>query len=153
MAIVPWALSVWLVSSAQATVVVPADVATVVSGSDVIAHGRVIEVRSTTTSDRRTIYSLVTLAVDEALKGRPGSTVTFRVPNGQVGRYRRIVIGAPEFSVGEDVVVFLHGQAPAMPTLFGLSQGVYRVPHDEPSRQRVADSFIRSVRALAGRAR
>jgi len=32
------------------------------------------------------------------------------------------------------VVVFLQGRAPAMPTLFGLGQGVYRVIRDSSAR-------------------
>jgi hypothetical protein len=68
----------------------------------------------------------------ESLKGSAsaGAAVTFRVPNGQVGRYRRVVVGAPEFAEGDEVIVFLQGQPPAIPALFGLSQGVYRVRRD-----------------------
>ena len=138
---------------AGATVIAPAELGDVVSGSHVIVHGRVVEVRSMTTPDRRSIFSLVTLRVDEALKGRPGRTVTFRVPNGQVGRYRRIVVGAPEFAMGDEVVVFLQGQAPQVPTLFGLSQGVYRVSRQTASRRLAADTFLRRVRAMAERSR
>lgn len=156
-----WAPGSWLLAfglillaaAADATVIAPAELSDVVSGSHAIVHGRVIAVRSTTTSDRRSIFSLVTLSVDEALKGRPGQTVTFRVPNGQVGRYRRIVVGAPEFAVGDEVVVFLHGAAPRMPTLFGLSQGVYRVVRDSVSRRLASETFIRRVRAMTERAR
>jgi hypothetical protein len=129
---------------ASATVVLPADLATRVEGSEVIVRGRVVDVRSEMTGDRRSIHSFVTVAVDETLKGSPGRTVTFRVPNGQVGRYRRIVVGAPEFAAGDEVVVFLHGVPPAMPTLFGLSQGVYRV-----ARGTSAAPFTQRVRALA----
>ena len=110
-----------------ATVILPADFATVVEGSQVIVHGRVTAVRSAMTTDRRSIYSLVTVDVLDAMKGEPGSTVTFRIPNGQVGRYRRVLVGAPEFRERDEVVVFLSGRAPAVPVLFGLSQGVYRV--------------------------
>ena len=76
------------------------------------------------------------MQVLESLKGSSsaGAAVTFRVPNGQVGRYRRVVVGAPEFIEGDEVVVFLQGQPPAMPTLFGLSQGVYRVTRDAAAR-------------------
>ena len=117
-----------------ATVLLPADFATVVNGSQVIVHGRVAAVRSAMTADRRSIYSLVTVTVVEAMKGDPGSTVTFRVPNGQVGRYRRVLVGAPEFREGDEAVVFLSGRAPAMPVLFGLSQGVYRVARGADGR-------------------
>jgi hypothetical protein len=118
--------------SASATVLLPADFTTVVAESATIVHGRVVDVSAGLTGPRRTIESLVTVQVIESLKGASttDATVTFRVPNGQVGRYRRVLIGAPEFARGDEIVVFLHGQAPAIPTLFGLSQGVYRVVRD-----------------------
>jgi hypothetical protein len=108
----------------------PADFTTVVTGSPMIVHGRVTEVRSFVSGPRRTIESVVTLSVIGTLKGVPAGTVRFRVPNGQVGRYRRVVVGAPEFEAGDEVVVFLQAHAPAIPTVFGLSQGVYRVVRD-----------------------
>ena len=118
----------------HATVLLPADFETVVNESTVIVHGRVAEVRSVLTGPRRVIESLVTVAVIESLKGAAGPNVVFRVPNGEVGRYRRVLVGAPEFAVGDEVVLFLEGQAPAIPSLFGLSQGVYRVGRDQASR-------------------
>jgi hypothetical protein len=124
-----WALGF---SVASATVVLPADFSEVVNGSSLVVHGRVIDVRSAVRG--RTIESFVTVQVIEALKGAPGENVTFRVPNGQVGRVRRVVIGAPEFETGDEVVVFLQGRAPAVPSLFGLSQGVYRVARDAAAR-------------------
>jgi hypothetical protein len=117
-----------LSSPTSATVLLPADFQTVVTESAVIAHGRVVDVTPVLAGPRRVIESLVTLQVIEGLKGVSTQELTFRVPNGQIGRYRRIVIGAPEFVEGDEVIVFLHGgRTPAVPTLFGLSQGVYRV--------------------------
>jgi hypothetical protein len=120
--------------SASATVLLPADFADVVAGSPVIVHGRVVDIRSVLAGPRRSIESVVTLDVIESLRGNPGPTVMFRVPNGQVGRYRRILVGAPEFEEGDEVVVFLQARAPAIPTIFGLSQGLYRVVHDASAR-------------------
>ena len=48
------------------------------------------------------------------------------MPGGQVGRYRRLMVGAPVFVEGEEVVLFLKGRR-RVPFPFGLSQGVYRV--------------------------
>ena len=144
-------------TSVFATVVLPADFDTVVQGSQTIAHGRVIDVRSFTTAPGGHIESVVTLSVIDAIKGVTGPTLSFRVPYGQVGRYRRVMVGAPEFVAGDDVVVFLEGSAPQLPTVFGLSQGVYRVRRDADARAFVAqiplDAFVHQVRLASERAR
>ncbi|HEY6360630.1 MAG TPA: hypothetical protein VIX63_05975 [Vicinamibacterales bacterium] len=146
-----WALCLGAV--ANATVIAPAEFADVVNGSQLIVHGRVIEVRSEMTAGRRSIASLVTIAVDEALKGSAGSTVIFRVPQGQVGRYRRIIVGAPDFVVGEEVLLFLTAKPPAIPAVFGLNQGVRRLRGDAGTRRLALDSLARRVRAVVERAR
>lgn len=125
--LLPFAFCITAVSSASATILLPVDFTTIVNEAGTIVHGRVVDVRSVLAGPTRTIESHVTVAVIESLKGAAGGSVTFRVPNGQVGRYRRILVGAPEFIPGDEIVVFLRGRAPAMPTLYGLSQGVYRV--------------------------
>ena len=75
----------------------------------------------------------------------------FRVPGGQIGRYRRFMVGAPEFASGEEVVLFLKGRPPGVPYPFGLSQGVYRVVRGADGRSvvmppAVAESAGRVVR-------
>ena len=77
--------------------------------------------------------------------------MTVLVPGGQVGRYERMVVGAPRFGRGDEVVVFLAGRPPALPSIFGLSQGVYRVTRDAGARvmvmpPRIAASDGRVVR-------
>jgi hypothetical protein len=140
-------LSLVVANPAGATVVMPADLQTIVDGSHTIVQGRVIDVRSEMTAGRRSIYSVVTLAVDRTLKGSGAATVAFRIPVGQVGRYRRVIVGAPEFAAGDEVVVFLTGAAPALPTIFGLNQGVYRV-RGAPAGGIAA--LTARVRAIAG---
>jgi hypothetical protein len=121
-----------------ATLEVPVEFGEMVQGSQLVVHGRVVDVRGQQTGDRRSIETIVTVAVADALKGRPGETVTFRLPGGEVGRYRRLIVGVPQFTSGDDVIVFLRGSAPAMPTLFGLSQGLYRVGRAADGRAVVA---------------
>lgn len=111
----------------SATVYVPADFDEIVTASVFIAHGRVVDVRAEATRDRGGIVTFVTLAVDESLKGGTHASITFRVPGGEIGRYRRVVVGAPRFDRGDEVVVFLAARGPSVPYVFGLSQGVYRV--------------------------
>jgi hypothetical protein len=116
-----------MTTAASAMVVVPAEFSEMVTASDLVVHGRVVGIRPQIVGDRRTIETVITVAVVDALKGQPGETVYFRVPGGQVGRYRRLMVGAPEFAEGEEVVLFLKGRPPVVPFPFGLTQGVYRV--------------------------
>ncbi|PYR26043.1 MAG: hypothetical protein DMF98_10240, partial [Acidobacteria bacterium] len=68
-----------------------------------------------------------TLEVERYLKGSLGDSLEFRVPGGEFGRFRSVVVGAPEFAVDERIVVFLGAKGPAIPYVLGLSQGVFRV--------------------------
>jgi hypothetical protein len=123
-------VAIGLNASLGAMVVVPADFREMVAASQTIVHGRVVDVQSYETAGRRTIESLVTVQVVEAIKGAPGSTAYFKLPGGQVGRYRRVMVGAPQCARGDEVVLFLKGSAPVVPMPFGLTQGIYRVNRD-----------------------
>ncbi len=127
-------------TSLHAMVVVPAEFSEMVAASQTIVQGRIVDVRSYETAGRRTIESLVTVQVVDAIKGQPGATAYFKLPGGQVGRYRRVVVGAPQFAPGDEVVLFLKGSAPAVPMPFGLTQGVYRISRDGSGRAVVAPS-------------
>jgi hypothetical protein len=121
-------------TSLHAMVVLPAEFNEMVAASQTIVQGRIVDVRSFETAGRRTIESLVTVQVVDAIKGRPGATAYFKLPGGQVGRYRRVMAGAPQFTPGDEVVLFLKGSAPVVPMPFGLTQGVYRVSRDVSGR-------------------
>jgi hypothetical protein len=110
-----------------ATVVVPADIGELARDARVIVRGRVVAVDGRWTEDRRTIETLVTIEAASYLKGALGPTLQFRVPGGDLGRYRSIVVGAPLFAVDEQVVVFLGANGPAVPYIVGFNQGVYRI--------------------------
>jgi hypothetical protein len=112
---------------ARATVYLPADFAEMVDASIYIVHGSVVDVRSEAIADRRSIVTYVTVDVAQQLKGSPRESVTFLVPGGHAGHYERIVVGAPRFEPGDEVVLFLTARGPTIPYVFGLSQGVYRV--------------------------
>lgn len=121
----------------SATVVLPAEFTEVVAGSQIIVHGRVSDVRAEWVDGRRRIESVVTLEPASFLRGTPTSTVTLRVPGGQIGRLKSVTVGAPAFQVGEEVVLFLRAQGPAVPQVFGMHQGVFRVRVDPRSGARM----------------
>jgi hypothetical protein len=121
---------------ARATVLVPADLTGLTTDATAIIHGRVVDVRAEWTEGRRAIDTYVTVAVATYLKGDLGSAVTLRVPGGRMGAYRSFIVGAPSFTVGDEVVLFLGSQGPSVPYVLGLSQGVYRVRTDHDSGRR-----------------
>jgi hypothetical protein len=112
---------------ASATVLVASDVGALARDARTIARGRVVAVQGRATDDHRGIETLVTLDVDAYLKGTLGSTLQFRVPGGELGRYRSIFVGAPQFAIDQQVIVFLASRGPSVPHIIGLSEGVYRV--------------------------
>jgi hypothetical protein len=112
---------------ARATTLIPADLGELSRDARAIVRGRVAAVDSQWTEDRGTIETIVTLEVESYLKGALGPALRFRVPGGDLGRFRSIVVGAPAFAVDEHVVVFLGARGPSVPYVLGLSQGVFRV--------------------------
>jgi hypothetical protein len=121
----------------RATVLLPAEFREIVAGSQIIVYGRVAEVRPEWSEDRSRIDTIVTVEAGSYLKGGPGGTVTFRVPGGQIGRYRNVMVGAPLFQPGEEAILFLSASGPTVAHVFGLSQGVFRVRVDARTGQRL----------------
>ena len=126
------------VRSLSATVLLPAEFREIVSGSQIIVHGRVVEVRAEWVDGRRRIESVVTVEPATFVRGTPTPAVQFRVPGGQIGRYKSMTVGAPSFAAGEEVVLFLKASGPAVPRVFGLNQGVFRVSVDPRGRRVVS---------------
>lgn len=126
------------VPALSATVLLPAEFREIVAGSQIIVHGRVIDVRAEWVDGRRRIESVITVEPAAFVRGTPTSAVTFRVPGGQIGRYKSLTVGAPSFAAGEEVVLFLRSAGPAMPRIFGLNQGVFRVRVDARGQRMVS---------------
>ena len=120
--------------SLNASVIVPADLPTLVKEAESIVLGRVTEVRGVVRPGTRRIDSYVVFAVDDALKGPAGQTIVFRTLGGVLGRYRTVVHGSPVFEPGDEAVVFLGRGATPFP--IGLSHGVFRVRTDRTTGAR-----------------
>jgi hypothetical protein len=131
--IVVLALAVLVCGTASATVVVPIDLGELVRSADTIAYGRVVSVYGVRVDGRYT-DTLVTLTPSEVIKGRAGADIVFRVAGGTTGRYQTVVVGAPVLHEGDEIVVFLAGQAPQVPHLVGFSQGMLPILRDAAQR-------------------
>jgi hypothetical protein len=150
------AIASWRV---EALTVRPATFDELVRESQAVVYGRVVAVDGRWSADRRTIESIVTIEALDHFKGTVTDTTTFRVPGGEAGGRRLIVAGGPMFAAGDVVVVFLRGQAPALPTPVGLSLGVYRVTADPrsgtllvvPTPVQAGEAAVRAGRGAPGR--
>jgi hypothetical protein len=127
----------------NATVLAPADLVDLTRDSGAIIRGRIATVNSRWTEDRRAVETLVTVDVESSLKGPFDKTAQFLVPGGTLGRYRSVVVGAPQFEVGQRVIVFLAWQGPRYPHLVGFSQGVFRVTASETGSVVVPAPIVR----------
>jgi len=124
------ALVAALVPPVSATVLLPGDLGEIARSATAIVRGTVVDVRSGWADGRRRVETVVTLRVGESLKGDMRGLVSVKVPGGVLGRYRSVTVGAPSFHQGEEVVLFLGAEPPALPYLIGLGQGVFRVRRD-----------------------
>ncbi len=118
-----------------ATVLLPGDLTELAKGAGAIVRGRVTDLRTEWAEGRHRVETIVTLAVDEAFKGDLAGQVTFAVPGGVMGRYRSLMVGAPTFRVGDEVVLFLGVRPPSLPYVLGLGQGVFRILRDPRTGQ------------------
>jgi hypothetical protein len=112
-----------------ATVVVPVDFRQVVSESTVIVRGHVTDVRGVVVAAGG-IDSVITVAVDSVIKGQADAFLSLRLPGGQVGATRMVMIGAPTLQVNQQAVFFLKPGPDNTLRPVGLSAGVYCVQPD-----------------------
>ena len=78
------------------------------ANSEVIVTGTVVDVRSAWDSEVDTIYTYITLQVDEVIKGRLiGSRIVIKELGGVVGNLGLAVGDSAVYSPGEEVMTFL----------------------------------------------
>ena len=127
------ALLVSLSGGAGASVMAEVEVPQLARDADLVARGKVASTESRRSRDGKRIYTVVTLQVGETWKGAPAETVQIQVPGGAVDGIAQIVQGAPRFTEGEEVVVFLRGgpKSPDLPALplrvVAMAQGKLRI--------------------------
>ena len=123
------------------------------SGADLIAIGKVVQKECRWGEKPRWIYTYVTLAVDEYIKGEGGKQVIVRHIGGEVGGKGLIAGGMPRFRQGEEVLVFLgkaednsaaldmRGDTRGIYRVCGFAQGKYEIFEDETGTRMVRNNF------------
>jgi hypothetical protein len=119
-------------SLAGATTVQKFSISDLAKKSETIALARVDDVSSRWDDNHREIYTFISLKVLDGVKGsRKNDVLTIRQIGGTVDNLISVVPGMPNFTKGEEVVVFLSPKDRAgYPWVMGLQQGKYSVSTD-----------------------
>lgn len=145
---------------AEGTVLIPMSDAALVQSSTMVLLGTVLEVKSELRRER--IVTRIRVFVNETVKGEPdGRVVDVTEPGGRVGKRVAWIFGAPRFTTGERVLLFLRRRRDGTLSTNGLALGKYRIeermqgPRAVRTRPavdvRALDGFLARVRTLATR--
>ena len=113
------------VTMARATTLARMEVRELAKYSAYVARARCAQV--TTISDANLVWTLSTFELTEAWKGNPPPRFTVRLPGGQAAGLRVTVEGAPRFTVGEDLVLFLTEDRAHQMNIVSWAQGTFRI--------------------------
>jgi hypothetical protein len=134
-AVVVWLLALGWTTSSWALTAVPRTFAELVGLADWVLIGTVTQVTSAVEAKGERIYTYVTLADLEMIKGAWHDTeYVLRVSGGVVDQRGEVYPGLPQFEAGRRYVLFIQGNFSALFPVVGLHQGVFCVEWD-PARQ------------------
>jgi hypothetical protein len=123
-----WGATLLLAASvAGATSIIKMEFADMIADSDRIVIGTVTGIEGQWDDSSTFIHSMVTISVETSLQGKDGGDVVLRTPGGQVGGFAMSAQGAPSFTVGERVLVFLTTWEDGTPKVLGYFQGKSRL--------------------------
>lgn len=128
---------------ALATSVKPPAFDELVNGADYVVRARVTAVEAVATprpNGRPRIHTKVTLEVIETIAGTAPSPLVLTLLGGRVGDDELRVEGVPEFAVGDEDVLFVHGNGRTFYPLYAVMHGRYRIRKDEAGREYIARS-------------
>jgi hypothetical protein len=137
---------------AVASLAVPATVEDLARTSDAVVRGRVSKITARWSSDGRRILTYIEVETSSVWQGSAPSHLTVVAPGGVVGNIGQHVDGAPEFSQGEEVVLFLGKLGKAF-RVRGLAQGKFSVVNEKAQPDVSAFSFVQGKALRAGERR
>lgn len=110
--------------------------------ADTIVHGRVSKTKSESPSKRGFATTHVLIAVEDQFKGDSVSSVTIELPVGSIGDLMQGAPGIPEFTTGEEVIVFLQRQKKAADyRVVGGKQGKFSVRSDHHNNAKIVEDL------------
>lgn len=144
------ALTGAMAAPARATTMRALPLPQLTAAAGAILHGTVTSVRSDWNAERTHIFTFVTVHADRYFKGQLGPDVTVMEFGGTVGGLRQYIPGTPQFTPGEEVILFLSLHPPMYPAVLALSQGKFSIVRNRATGQRLIARNLYGA-ALRGR--
>jgi len=124
-------------SALSSTFTIPSDDELII-GARAIVRGKVLSISSQLDPQQDRIFTYVTIRVREVLKGQIASRkIVLKEEGGQVGTRGSIVFGSPEFTVGEEVLVYLDTWRDGSLRVHQMLLGKFKVINDPGSGTKV----------------
>ena len=117
--------------------------------ADSILVGKVINI-TCHQEGKGNIYTLVTLSVEQTIKGETGGEVVIRVLGGEVGGLVMMVTDTPSFQVGEKAAVFLDNGEGIL-TIVGGFQGKFTIDENNMVGNMPLTEFIDQIKDILAR--
>jgi hypothetical protein len=136
--------------SAEATTVLPMDVAQLSDRAEIVFTGTAVQSTVALSKDGSEPYTFVTFNVHEVLKGWTlGRQLTLRFTGGEIGGSTVRFEGMPAFEPGETYLLFVRGNGTSLCPVVGWWQGQFRYSRQAGSRKQIlvdsADAPVRGV--------
>jgi hypothetical protein len=141
-------LAVAAASLVQGSTVEKLSFGRLIDEADVIVKGRVEEVKIRQPPDRRSVTTVITVSVASQFKGTRVPVVTIEQPGGSMGEIAQGVPGLPEFSTGEEVIVFLKRQRSGAHVIVRGKQGKFSAKTAPGSNQAIVEDFAHRTETL-----
>lgn len=129
LALLTGALFLATASAAHATLAVAAPFDQKVDNAVSIFLGKCVKTESRMDPSGRWILTYSTFQIEKTMKGDAAPQITIVTPGGSVGTLRQDTVGIPEFSVGDENVIFVKNSQVG-PTVLYFDQGAYDVTND-----------------------
>ncbi len=122
----------------DALTAIPRTFAELVERADCVLIGTVMQVTTAVGAEGEKIYTYVTLADLDVLKGEvPDTSYVLRVRGGVVDTQAEVYPGLPQLEAGGRYILFVQGNFRDLFPVVGLHQGVFRVGWDSARQQEV----------------
>jgi hypothetical protein len=129
------ALMACLSLSVGATTLIRMDLDALANSAEFVVRARCRATESRWESD--SIWTFAEFEVLESFKGAPPRNLRVRLPGGRAGNMHTRVDGVPEFSVGEETVLFVERTSAGDLGITSWAQGTFRIRRDTAGGSRL----------------